>query len=124
MLFNLIRMLPFALCLLLTRFSVWGLSEDAATYFGGIDNDSYLQWLSQHQDSNYSSAYFSTVSTDDQTQGAAVHWKVDVENEVLYLAVAARATGWLGFGLAEVRERRTEEHSMVHGTKLPVNGTA
>lgn len=37
-------------------------------------------------------------------QGAAVHWKVDTETqELMMLAVAARATGWLGFGMAEVR---------------------
>jgi hypothetical protein len=31
--------------------------------------------------------------------GAAVHWKVD--EEYLHLAVAVRATGWLGFGIGE-----------------------
>jgi hypothetical protein len=106
---NLIHLLPFALSLLLTPSFVCGLSGDASTFFGGIDNDSYLEWLSRHQDSNYSSAYFTSASNDDQTQGAAVHWKVDAENEVVYLAVAARATGWLGFGLAEVRHARDKQ---------------
>jgi hypothetical protein len=32
-------------------------------------------------------------------QGAAVYLSVD--DEIVYIAVAVRATGWLGFGLAE-----------------------
>jgi hypothetical protein len=47
------------------------------------------------------SAYF-RANSDDETMGAAVHWKVDTVNQELLLAVAARATGWLGFGMAEV----------------------
>lgn len=44
------------------------------------------------------SAYFAAASTDD-LQGAAIHWKVDDEH--LYIGVAARATGWISFGIAE-----------------------
>jgi hypothetical protein len=52
----------------------------------------------------HNSAYYQANSADETMQGAAVHWKVDTETqELMMLAVAARATGWLGFGMAEVR---------------------
>jgi hypothetical protein len=79
----------------------WG---DPTLYFGSTDNQVYVDWVNSKKDANLSSAFFNASSTD-VTQGAAVHWKVDETNQELYLAVAARAKGWLGFGLAEVRTR-------------------
>ena len=38
-------------------------------------------------------------SSIDPSNGAAIHWRVD--EEWLHIAVAARCTGWVGFGLAE-----------------------
>ena len=35
-----------------------------------------------------------------EEEGVAIHWKI-VNNDYIELAVAARATGWLAFGLGE-----------------------
>ena len=58
----------------------------------------YLDWVNANGDSYTTTACYNATSSDT-TQGFAVHWKVDDEN--IYLAVAARAVGWVGFGLAE-----------------------
>jgi DOMON domain/Copper type II ascorbate-dependent monooxygenase, N-terminal domain len=66
--------------------------------FGGSDHAPYIAWVSE-QGSSYSAAVcFNSVSSDT-SQGVALHWRVDEEN--VYIAVAARATGWVGLGLAE-----------------------
>jgi DOMON domain len=65
--------------------------------FGGIDDAPYRTWVER------SAASYDAVvcynGTSGGNTGVALHWKVDEEN--LHLAVAARASGWVGFGLAE-----------------------
>jgi hypothetical protein len=65
-------------------------------YFGGSDNDVYLDWADGI--SRYTSSVF-LPSNADPNLGAAVHWSI--AGDSIFLAVAARATGWLGFGLSE-----------------------
>lgn len=67
-------------------------------YFGGIDHAPYLNWILENGASYDSSAYFA-APTADTTHGAALHWRVD--EEFVYIGVAARATGWVGFGMAD-----------------------
>jgi hypothetical protein len=71
-------------------------SNIPAEYFGGSDNDVYLDWADGV--SRYTSSVF-LPSNADPNLGAAVHWSI--EGDSIFLAVAARATGWLGFGLSE-----------------------
>lgn len=75
--------------------------SDACTHFEGVNADPYLSW---YDDNDIGSKYTAMVylQGSDPTQpenGAAIHWKVD--GEYVYLAVAARASGWVGFGIAE-----------------------
>jgi hypothetical protein len=67
---------------------------DASSYFGGTAPDAYTTDLANR----YTGKVF-LPSMADSTQGAAVYWSVD--DEFVYIAVVVRATGWLGFGLAE-----------------------
>jgi DOMON domain/Copper type II ascorbate-dependent monooxygenase, N-terminal domain len=67
--------------------------------FGASDDAPYLTWVNSVDPSFYNAFVCYNATSGDPTQGIAVNWKVDDEN--LYLAVAARATGWVGFGLAE-----------------------
>jgi hypothetical protein len=73
------------------------LSNSPSEYFGGIDNDVYLDWWSKSF-SKYTSSLF-LPSNFDSDVGAAVHW--NIVGDSINLAVAARATGWLGLGLSE-----------------------
>jgi hypothetical protein len=89
------------------------LYDDPSSYFGGIDHDVYLQWVSEtlqddHQSSSMSSAssrYYShsffLSSAHDASRRVAVHYRVNSTEQILYLALAARAIGWFGFGLSE-----------------------
>ena len=70
----------------------------SSTCFGGVNDSPYLDWVNDNAASYTTSACYNATSSDT-TQGFAVHWKVDDEN--LYVAIAARAVGWVGFGLAE-----------------------
>lgn len=74
------------------------LADDPQSYFGGANHQTYLEWMS---DNNIAGKYNSSVymPARGDSKGAAVHWSVD--DEYFYVAVAARATGWLGFGLSE-----------------------
>jgi DOMON domain/Copper type II ascorbate-dependent monooxygenase, N-terminal domain len=68
--------------------------------FGGTDHAPYVNWVNSEGSSFYDAfVCYNATSGADPTQGVALHWKVDDEN--LYLAVTARATGWVAFGLAE-----------------------
>lgn len=63
--------------------------------FGGDNNQAYLEWLEQ---SSYSKSSFLPSSRDDGA-GVALHWSTD--EQYIHIAVAAKATGWVGFGIAE-----------------------
>jgi hypothetical protein len=69
------------------------------SYFGGSDNDAYHSWLDIAA-SDYTNSLF-LESAVDAGQGVALHWHLDRTAERLYLAVASRATGWVGFGISE-----------------------
>jgi hypothetical protein len=92
--------LSFLTALLLLLLAVLGQAQvvvdddDASFYFGGSAPDAYTTDLANR----YTGKVF-LPSMADSTQGAAVYWSVD--DEFVYIAVAVRATGWLGFGLAE-----------------------
>ena len=75
------------------------LSADPLLYFGGNDNNvvEYTDWLSQNQALYPKSIFLSTDA--DESLGIAVHWSI-LDDEI-HIAVAARATGWVGFGIAE-----------------------
>jgi hypothetical protein len=90
---------------------------NASEYFGSlgdeVDKSIYLQWL---QDTSYPKHTFLPMVTEPEN-GAAVFWKLysvdgftlssrnDNNNQSAYthiqVAVAVRATGWVGFGIAE-----------------------
>lgn len=85
--------------LLITLFLVGGLvdaqKEDPTSFFGGIENEAYLEWL---QKASYERTEFLPSPAGNST-GAALHWTI--HGEKIFLAVAAKATGWLGFGIGE-----------------------
>ena len=69
-------------------------------FFGGTSqssNAAYNTWFQSHG-SFYNQSVFVPVLSNS-SDGAAVHWSII--DDRIYLAVAARATGWVGFGLAE-----------------------
>ena len=72
-------------------------SQDPTEFFDATDNDAYLQWL-QDATRDYERTLF-LPSPAGPFDGAAIHWTI--EGDSIYLAVAARATGWVGFGVAE-----------------------
>jgi hypothetical protein len=80
----------------LTAATAQTLPSSPAELFGGSDNEAYLDWANSV--SRYTSSVF-LPSSGDPDLGAAVHWSI--EGDSIFLAVAARATGWLGFGLSE-----------------------
>lgn len=72
-------------------------------YFGGVENQGYLDWYNIDTGGlSYGAAiFFSNDLLPEANEGLAVHWNIDLETEELLLAVAARAAGWIGFGIAE-----------------------
>lgn len=70
---------------------------DPSSFFGGNDNQAYLDWL---ENVNYTSYQFITTSADPDA-GAAIHWRISRDKQYLNLAIAVRATGWVGFGISE-----------------------
>jgi len=80
-----------ALLLSLASFSA---ALEPAEFFGA-NNDDYVEWFERV---NYDGSLF-LPSNDASQEGAAVHWSIDETH--LSLAVAVRASGWMGFGLSE-----------------------
>lgn len=79
-------------------------STHAATlYFPTDSNAAYLSWLEQRGVGYGSSVFLSSRESeaDSDNNGAAIHWQIDQDASKIRLAVAARATGWVGFGIAE-----------------------
>jgi dopamine beta-monooxygenase len=72
------------------------LAKDPSTYFGGSDNGGYTSWL-QGVSNRYKKTAFVDATQDGA--GVALHWTIS--GDTINLAVAARATGWVGFGLGE-----------------------
>jgi hypothetical protein len=75
--------------------------QDICTHFGGVDPEGYHQWYDSNDISTKypNLVYIPGADPNKPENGAAIHWKVD--GDFVHLAVAARATGWLGFGIAE-----------------------
>ena len=68
---------------------------DPSSYFGGSNIATYLDWVDK---SSYERHAW-IESSSDSALGVAIHWTTD--NTHIQLAVAANATGWVGFGLSE-----------------------
>lgn len=95
--------LLFVTCLVGTTFAVLpGASASAvspAEYFAADGNAPYVSWLTSRGESNFDHSAF--LAGDVEGEGVAVHWTIDDDASTIRLAIAARATGWVGFGLAE-----------------------
>ena len=90
--------LSFGALVLLSFSTAFQLADDPPSYFGGVDNGPYLSWLDENNiETRYNNSVY--MPSIDQSSGAAVHWSVD--DEYIYLAVAARASGWVGFGFSD-----------------------
>ena len=70
-------------------------AADPSSYFGGTNIATYLDWVDK---SSYERHAW-IESSSDSSLGVAIHWTTDDTH--IQLAVAANATGWVGFGLAE-----------------------
>jgi Copper type II ascorbate-dependent monooxygenase, N-terminal domain/DOMON domain/Copper type II ascorbate-dependent monooxygenase, C-terminal domain len=72
----------------------------ACDHFLGIAHQSYIDWYADSNIEDYPNSVFLQGSDPQKPEdGAAVHWRVD--DEYVYVAVAARATGWVSFGISE-----------------------
>ncbi|KAL3908590.1 MAG: hypothetical protein SGILL_008427 [Bacillariaceae sp.] len=71
----------------------------ACDHFLATNHESYLEWVERMDNAYPNSVFLKGQDPDRPEDGAAVHWKID--EDYLYLAVAARATGWVGFGIRE-----------------------
>jgi DOMON domain/Copper type II ascorbate-dependent monooxygenase, N-terminal domain len=83
---------------LLSAFTWFQPSLSINDCFGGADNAAYIDWAAG-AGASYTAAVCYNASSPDTTQGVAVHWKLDDEN--IHLAFAARATGFVSFGISE-----------------------
>jgi hypothetical protein len=79
-----------------------GVSGDAAAaakYFGAeainAASNEYTTWLEKNASQPYKRHVF-LPARNDTTHGMAVHWTI--QDGEIQLAVAAKTTGWLGFG--------------------------
>ena len=72
--------------------------------FDPLGNNAYASWLAQSNLPYEHSYLLSSDKIDDDDVAVAMHWSIDKDENLLRLNVAADATGWLGFGLAEVGE--------------------
>jgi hypothetical protein len=66
-------------------------------FFGGDMHEDFLVWFNERGNEYHAHAFLPSAS--NPSKGASIHWTVDDTH--ISLAVAARASGWLGFGLAE-----------------------
>jgi hypothetical protein len=74
--------------------------DAACNHFLGVDHQSYLNWYDNSNIDTYpNSAFLQGSDPQKPEDGAAIYWKVD--DEFVHLAVAARATGWVAFGISE-----------------------
>lgn len=96
---NTLSLLLLLFNLIASPFEVFG-AASPDTFFGGEgNNDGYLDWYDEVGDNHYSASTFLPSADNDPLNGVAIHWKI--VGDYLELAVAARAKGWLAFGLAE-----------------------
>jgi DOMON domain len=93
------------LCLAVGFVKVSNGLADPSAYFGGTNHDVYVDWITNdlmvgRSNSRYPHSFFLS-SAADASLGVAVHYRLDAEKNFLHLALAARAHGWLSFGLSE-----------------------
>ena len=74
------------------------------SYFGGSDNEPYLEWANRRGETSFDHSYFLEAAASPG-DGTAFHWSIHngttTEAGSIRIAVAARAQGWVGFGLSE-----------------------
>lgn len=75
-------------------------SASPATDYFANNKEGYAVWYQDEASTQYDRSLY-MPSADSTQEGVAVHWKIDQTNNSIQLAVAARANGWIGFGLAE-----------------------
>lgn len=92
---SVVRLLAFLTVVFSAGLGADAQAQDPVTYFGGIDNTAYLEWL---EGVTYSRSEFLPSPAGNST-GAALHWTI--QDDQIFLAVAAKATAWVGFGIAE-----------------------
>ena len=76
--------------------------QEPAAFFteqGSEQYSDYHKWVDKHG-AEYQNAVFLGLP-DSQGDGMAVHWTIDESKSKLQLAFAAKASGWVGFGIAE-----------------------
>jgi hypothetical protein len=69
-------------------------SPPPPTYFGGSDHSEFVAWLQRRTIPYQRSAFI--PSPHSPSLGIAVYWTI--QGERINIAVAAKATGWVGFG--------------------------
>lgn len=67
-------------------------------FFGADQHDDFLRWFDDNGDKYKGHEYFPTLA--DSSNGASIHWSID-DDDHISVAVAVRATGWVGLGLSE-----------------------
>jgi dopamine beta-monooxygenase len=73
---------------------------DPYSYFNGIDKQPYLDWLN-------GKSFHRQVwlpSPRNSTLGVALHWTI--EDQYIRFGIAAKASGWVGFGISEAGAMR------------------
>ena len=76
------------------------LFDDPQAYFGGVNHQSYLSWMAENSITDrYAASTFLPAKSGELADGAALHWKV--VGDELHVAMAARAQGWLAFGITQ-----------------------
>jgi hypothetical protein len=93
---SLLRFLTAVTTLICTVGGSHAQSLDATTFFNGEENEAYLQWLGNVD--TYDRSVFLPSPAGNST-GSALHWKI--QGDEIFLAMAVKATGWAGFGIAE-----------------------
>lgn len=87
-----------AVLLVIGPYHPCGASLAPSDYFGGEDNEAYLDWVATLSSDLTSTAFIPSAA--DPTLGAALHWRIVDNKDELELAVAVKASGWIGFGLS------------------------
>lgn len=90
------NMLSFSLSLLSLWLSAVAAQQEVQLPFGGVDDATYNDWVVVTGTQYTRNIY---LPGPDASNGAAIHW--NIQDDRINLAVAVRATGWVGFGISE-----------------------
>jgi len=70
--------------------------------FGGANHEAYLRWYdSNHISLTYPNRVYMPGADPSNEDGVAIYWNIDSNEEYVHIAVAARAKGWIAFGISE-----------------------